>query len=220
MKLTKEMESLLRKYSKLIAEGKIREVCEYLPQEMRGKFMDLLISSKVDIWEYLGKDIPASCFTFSSVKTLEIPLSIKRIGEYAFSGAEIREISIPDTVNEIYLGAFEYCVSLKKIKLPYNLTEIGQQLFMNCDELTTVILPENLNRIKDFAFLGCTKLNSVNIPASLESIGDMAFTSCEKLHQINYSGTGEQWKKINKAPKWRINSGISVIKCADGEIKL
>ena len=45
--------------------------------------------------------------------------SIKKIGDYAFSGCGITDIVIPDSVVLIACGAFNYCKHLTKITLPF-----------------------------------------------------------------------------------------------------
>ena len=83
----------------------------------------------------------------------KIPKGITIIGKYAFSGANLCEIVIPDTVNTIEEGAFSWCQSLSSIVIPEGVTSIEEEAFSNCENLKSVKLPDSLILIGDKAFL-------------------------------------------------------------------
>lgn len=60
-----------------------------------------------------------------------------------------------------------------------------------------ITIPENTVSIGEGAFSLCYSLKSVYIPASVTSIGYSAFSYSKSLAEIYYSGTSEQWAKIN-----------------------
>ena len=47
-----------------------------------------------------------------------------------------------------------------------------------------------------FAFYGCSSLSCISIPNSVISIDISVFNNCNNLNTVFYSGTEEQWKKI------------------------
>lgn len=64
--------------------------------------------------------------------TYTIPSSVKRIGEGAFRGNSLTEISIPNSVTEYGHEAFAYCWSLKSIAISANVTKIESAAFIGC----------------------------------------------------------------------------------------
>ena len=58
-------------------------------------------------------------------------------------------------------------------------------------------IPSWVTRIEDKAFYGCSSLTSIIISDSVTSIGNYAFCWCTNLETVYYTGTEEQWKKIN-----------------------
>lgn len=78
---------------------------------------------------------------------VNIPKSVKRIGDEAFS-------SVTD--------------GLKKIIIPEGVESIGKEAFYDCGELETVILPSTLKEIKDCAFGNCPNLKNIKIPANVK----------------------------------------------------
>lgn len=62
--------------------------------------------------------------------TYTVPDGVERIGDYAFSNANIKEVILPDSVHSIGYGAFENS-SIEKISLPGSITEIGSDAFLD-----------------------------------------------------------------------------------------
>lgn len=129
------------------------------------------------------------------------------IGEWAFSGLLITEVTLPDSVTSIEWGAFSECAELQKVTLPKNLTAIQKFAFSNCtslsemeipDSVTTigygvfsegsglerVKLPASLKKIEFVCFAGCKVLKSVEIPDGVTEIEYSAFYKCNKLERI------------------------------------
>lgn len=122
----------------------------------------------------------------TDIKAVEIPDSVKIIGERAFEYCEnLSEIEIPESVTEIGRGAFYDCKSLKHIRIPANVRKIDSIAFMNCEELTAVEFEEGLAEIGSSAFEGCYGLTEIRLPDSVQTIGEMAFSSCKNLKSIN-----------------------------------
>ena len=68
---------------------------------------------------------------------------VTRIGDYAFNGAKMSSIEIPDSV-----------------------TYIGHYAFTMCENLTSVSLPSSLEMVNTCAFQQCSKLATVEFPAT------------------------------------------------------
>jgi exo-beta-1,3-glucanase (GH17 family) len=113
-----------------------------------------------------------------------IPAGVTSIGDYAFIGCTLTNITIPDSVTSIENYAFYYCTSLTSIAISNGITSIGDYTFYNCDSLTSITIPDNVTTIGECAFRSCDSLASVTIPDSVTSIGDYAFIFCYSLNII------------------------------------
>ena len=89
---------------------------------------------------------------------------------------------------------------------------------MNCTNLTTIEIPESVSSISDSAFKHCTNLTTIKIPESVTSIDYWAFYDCPKLTTVNYTGTMEQWKKIDINKEKNDSLLAAKIICTDGII--
>jgi len=64
-------------------------------------------------------------------------------------------------------------------------------------DIKRIIIGKNVTSIGCYAFTGCLTLKTIDIPQKVIKIGYCAFGACESLKNIYYSGTKEQWNKIN-----------------------
>ena len=116
----------------------------------------------------------------------------------AFSGcSSLTNITIPNSVTNIGLGAFDSCSRLTSITIPDSVTSIGQQAFCRCIGLTSITIPDSVTSIGFAAFFCCSCLESITIPASVMSIGAQAFDGCSSLTRVYYNGTAVDWAKIS-----------------------
>lgn len=101
-----------------------------------------------------------------------------------FWNKEIREISLPGTIEKITNGTFKNCKNLQTVKLGVGISYVSNEMFYNCTALQNVSLPNSLQYISTTAFRGCTSLKSIQLPESLDSLGDYVFLDCESLSNI------------------------------------
>lgn len=113
-----------------------------------------------------------------------LPQNLTEIGEYCFEGAQIKQITIPDTVTEIGDGAFYYCDRLASITLPLGLQKISDSVFARCMSLTSITIPAAVTEIGAEAFAG-SELTSITIPSTVTVLGSSAFDSCESLTSMD-----------------------------------
>lgn len=76
---------------------------------------------------------------FANMKDLSsvtIPVSVQRLGRYAFYGSGIDVIDLPASIRDIPDYAFADCADLVSVGLPDNLRSIGTHAFENCGRLT------------------------------------------------------------------------------------
>lgn len=121
--------------------------------------------------------IAGSVFTsHGELKTVEIPSTVKRIGDNAFNGCRgLESIVIPDSVETIGSGAFSNCTKLKSITLPLGLEKLSSKLFSGCALLESIEIPFTVTKIESLAFENCESLTSVKISKRTTSIAADAF---------------------------------------------
>ncbi len=95
------------------------------------------------------------------------------------------EYTIPDGIQAICGGVFEFCVGLTGIHFPASVETIGRCAFWGCTGLTSVVLPSHLLAVPENMFWGCTALRSVDITSNtLMRIGGGAFSGATALTRV------------------------------------
>ena len=106
-----------------------------------------------------------------SASSIAIPSTIDgytvtKIGSGAIKGANIRSVTMPDSIIEI------------------------DNAFGGCENLTSIKLSKNIQKITPYTFSGCNKLNSIEIPASLENYypgtSHGPFSGCSGLTKVTF----------------------------------
>lgn len=121
------------------------------------------------------------------LENLKLPKNLETIGyRMASDCVLLKEISIPASVSEIEMRAFENCRSLQKVVFEEGsqLKAIGNWAFYACHALEDIVIPTGVTTIGDGAFWSCDYLKKLSIPSSVSSIGDNAFEGCKTLGSI------------------------------------
>jgi hypothetical protein len=122
-------------------------------------------------------------------KRFEIPDGVQVVSSYSFSECySLEEVSFPQSLTEIGLGAFEKCVCLKGILLPQNVVAINSHSFVDCESIKSISFSVGscLRSIGDFAFSGCRSLRLIDFPDSLKTIGAHSFSFCTALTKVRF----------------------------------
>ena len=126
--------------------------------------------------------IPDKAFYMSKLNgKIDLPMSVKSIGAYAFAKTACTDFSLPDRVTEIGEGAFESCHNFRTLNLPRDLKKIGNRAFYDCLLSGELNIAYNVMEIGDYAFSGCTSLTKLSLTSSLQRIGANAFNGCKNL---------------------------------------
>lgn len=122
-----------------------------------------------------GEDLPINII---------LPPNLTKIENSCFEYAQIKQITIPDTVTEIGDNAFNTCEKLASIALPSGLQKISSTMLAGCMSLTSITIPEAVTEIGSQAFAN-SGLTSITIPSTVTTLGSGAFARCESLTSID-----------------------------------
>lgn len=143
-------------------------------------------------------EIPEHAFDLAvKLKKIEIPSSVKKIGDSAFELSGISEIKFNEGLETIGNSAFYTWGCFKKITLPSTVKSIGDMCF-DSYEPYEIELNDGLERVGKQAFICEFKNQSVTIPASLTEIGECAFgynywkEKAENFTIYGYKGTAAE----------------------------
>lgn len=117
--------------------------------------------------------------------------------------AEVKEVSIPGSVETIEEYAFYDCKKLEKITVDKSnsayesddagvLYNKGKTTLLYCPlgcKEASIKIPDGMMRIEDNTFFDCKSLLRIKIPESVTHIGNSAFSGCESLSSINIPGS-------------------------------
>ena len=151
--------------------------------------------------------VPAYCFQYAYMKSIEIPSSVVSLGTYCFANSSLSSITIPDSVITLEKRCLAGMSKLKQISLPTSITTLPEECFYDCrltsitipssvtsvgkrcfyrsESLVSVVFPEGVTSIGNECFTACYSLESVVIPSTMKSLPFKCFENCTKLNQIN-----------------------------------
>ena len=153
----------------------------------------------------LGKDVGSignnSFYGCAKLVSINFPLSLTEIKDYAFSYVSIDSVFLPDNV-KIGNYAFgsprlEYVnvsgtIGNNAFRGNKNLTTvvirdgtIGEGAFYQCENLDSLEIQDGVTDIGYIAFQWCKKLKKVTIPSSVSKVGIAAFYQCDGLDELD-----------------------------------
>lgn len=122
----------------------------------------------------------------NDIREIVISSGVTSIGNNAFAGTTVMDVTIPDTVTSIGDYAFSDCKYLEPVVMPNSVTKIGIYAFSSCTSLKNLTLSNKLEAIPEGAFIKCSSIEGLTIPGSVKSIGARAFVNCKKL-EVTFS---------------------------------
>lgn len=102
------------------------------------------------------------------------------------NNTSLMSVTIPDSVKKIGDQAFYGCVNLERVSLPTEMTKIGNYAFSECVNLTEINIPETLDYLGSYAFRN-TKIKSAVISKDVKSAGSHIFEGCTELKTIEWN---------------------------------
>ncbi|HCW82358.1 MAG TPA: hypothetical protein DHG49_06470 [Clostridiales bacterium] len=126
-------------------------------------------------------------------KASKIPSYTEHIGRFAFQGAALESVALPEGVTSIEDYAFAHNDRLKEITLPQSLTSIGNDAFLWCAALGKIAIPDGVTSVGDNAFSTCVSLKELALGAELLSAGCGLTEFCVALEKITVSENNESF---------------------------
>ena len=139
-------------------------------------------------------------------------LKVNKIGLYAFyENDRVESLKIGEGVKIIEHGAFGKCANLKNISLPSSLETIYGYAFTKCESLEKVVIPYGTVTVSTGAFSECTSLKDVYIPASVMEIGQYAFHLFTNEAYVPIENLVIHCVKNSAAHTYAVDNGINFV---------
>ena len=145
--------------------------------------------------------------------------TVVSIGDAAFGRGLFRNVTsvvIPDTVKRIESNnAFYDCRNITQITLPEEMEFIGVGAFTGCSALTSIVIPKGVTKLSK-TFRRCTSLRTVTIPSSVTEIDAAVFASSDGGTDV-MPGITIKCAIGSYAEQYAISKGMNV-KYSDGPL--
>jgi len=131
-------------------------------------------------------EIGESAFQGAEISQVTLNQGLEEIGGSAFSDSHLSNIIIPDSVYEIGVGCFSDCKKLKSVHLPEGIKMLEGSLFWNCTGLTELRIPASVRWIEaEYSSLvsGCRNLTRITVGRKSKhfiSIGGVLYSKSKK----------------------------------------
>lgn len=172
------------------------------PEVFLGALDNLQTLTVHDGVEEIGDETFKGCYKLAQV---ELPSSLKRIGNNAFYSTAIASLTTPASIGE---SAFENCYNLTSVTLLDGAEYVGPRAFRYDAALTEFTAGRSLKSIGDYAFFSapvrelttaanigtgtfqnCDSLRSVIFLDGVETIGKAAFSHADSLETVVFPNT-------------------------------
>ena len=104
------------------------------------------------------------------LKELIIPESVEEIGEdLLVYSITIEKVRLPDNLKVLNSGLFAECWKLREVNIPSKLREMYEHVFMNCREISpsVAILPETVEILDGSPYYGIRAIEEVVVPKNV-----------------------------------------------------
>lgn len=122
---------------------------------------------------------------FKRLSEIQLPSSLKKIGDRAFEGCEFLKLINIENVSTIDVRAFAGCKSLSKIHFGDNIGYLCNATFCGCTAIEEIDIPKNISYIGCECFKDCTGLTDIKLAGVME-IDNGAFEHCTELYSIAF----------------------------------
>ncbi len=119
---------------------------------------------------HIGSEAFSYC---TSIKSAIIPDGVKDMRD-GFTRSGVESVTLKGNP-EMWYYAFYECENLKEVNLPESIENIHSYAFYHCKSLESITLPESVGTIESGAFEKCEKLNDIQHSGKIYNISSTAF---------------------------------------------
>ena len=120
-----------------------------------------------------------------SLESVTITGKSKVLSGYAFANSYgLKNVILPDTIEEVGAKAFYHCYELSEINFTENLKSIGEYAFAETS-IKEFTIPNEMTIVPKGLFYMCLSLEKVTTGDKLDAICESAFYQCESLKSID-----------------------------------
>lgn len=134
---------------------------------------------------------------------------VASIDDNAFCLSSATEVQIPNTVRHIGENAFALDEALTSVTLPLHLQAITAGMLAGT-AVVNVAVPDGVEAIGEEAFQGCHQLHTVLLPATLQEINTSCLADCYNLYEI-YCATRKVPRATGRTPYFDGIGGVDVV---------
>ena len=138
-----------------------------------------------------------SGFDHTKIVNIQFPSTLEEIGDgnynqgaFSHCSSLMCKLNLPASLKKIGEGAFHNSAIQGSLVLPENLEEIGRNAFDGCSGLTgSLTIPSGVHIINDAAFNGCGFTGNLTLPMGLTEIQSGAFYRTKFKGELNIPST-------------------------------
>lgn len=122
-----------------------------------------------------------------NLTSIQLSETVVKIGRYAFQNTGLKNLTLPNTVQELDFCSFGGCDNLVSVIIPGSIKEIPHSSFAGCKNLASITIGNGVEKLGLTCFSG-SKITTINIPASVTKV-ENAFYQCDSLDHITIPST-------------------------------
>ncbi len=222
--------TLISGIDKDVSSFKASENCKIIYQNALSGFEKLITLDLPNTITYIGYNAFAICpllesfvvpnfvkhFDFSwfyfcsSLKSITLSANIETVSIYSMMGCSSFEEFNVYSANKKFAAkdGVLYSKNLKSL-LAYPIAKKGDNFS----------IPSYVETITTYAFNGCINLKSLTMWSSIKNLNSSAVINCKLLHTINFSGTMDEWIKLDNANlRWDTSFVVNKVNCSNGSL--
>lgn len=123
-------------------------------------------------------------------------------------------VTLPESLAEISISAFEGCTALASLTIPEGVTKIGNNAFSGT-ALTELTIPDSVTTIGKFVFENCVSMPSIFIPKTVTTLDVNVFAGWTETQTVYIEFTEEEVEELVKngdwGANWNYNCGAPIV---------
>lgn len=165
-----------------------KAIIAYVPEKVIG-YLDVNTESMESVI-IKSRSLPKFITSGKLIKSVSIKSDIDTINQGVLSHSTAEKIELPDSVRTLGEKALLNCINLKTL-IANGVRNIGRAALSGCESLEIIEVPENTDTLSDSAFRDCTLLRKLILNDGSYTFDIEAVNGCNNLDEIILLGTKE-----------------------------